>query len=79
MSEFRLDRTAFKAQTAAEAADHAQYYKDLTWQQRLKIANYLNSIAYNYPENNPPKLDRTKFSARARPDIGQDDIENLSK
>jgi hypothetical protein len=66
MSEFRLDRTAFKAQTAAEAADHTRYYKGLTWQQRLKIANYLNSIAYNYPENTPPKLDRTKFSARAR-------------
>jgi hypothetical protein len=66
MSEFRLDRTAFKAQTSIEAAGHSQYYKDLTWQERLKIANYLNSIAYNYPENNPPKLDRTKFSARSR-------------
>ncbi|MBC7913347.1 MAG: hypothetical protein H7Y07_04415 [Pyrinomonadaceae bacterium] len=67
MSEFRLDRTAFKAQTAAEAsASHAKYYKTLTWQERLKIANYLNSIAYNYPEDNPPRLDRTKFSVRAR-------------
>jgi hypothetical protein len=66
MSSYRLDRTAFKAQTAEEAADHAQYYRDLTWQERLRIANYLNSIAYNYPENEPPKMDKTAFSMRGR-------------
>jgi hypothetical protein len=66
MSEYRLDRTAFKAQTAKEASNHAAYYKNLTWQERLRIANYLNSIAYNYPENNPPKMDKTAFSYRAR-------------
>ena len=66
MSEYRLDRTAFKAQTAAEAADHKQYYKDLTWQERIRIAHYLNSIAYNFPIDNPPRLDRTKFKARSR-------------
>lgn len=62
----RLDRNAFKAQTAEEASNHSSYYKHLSWQERLVIANYLNSIAFNYPENNPPKLDRTKFAARAR-------------
>jgi hypothetical protein len=66
MCSYKLDRTKFKAHTAEEAANHSQYYSELTWQERLKIANYLNSIAYNYPENNPPKLDRTKFSARGR-------------
>ncbi|WP_461449335.1 hypothetical protein [Mucilaginibacter sp.] len=66
MSSYRLDRTAFKAQTAEEAADHATYYKTLTWQERLRIANYLNSIAYNYPENEPPKVDKTAFSVRSR-------------
>ena len=66
MSSYRLDRTAFKAQTATEAADHAAYYRDLTWQERLRIANYLNSIAYNYPENEPPKMDKTVFSMRGR-------------
>jgi hypothetical protein len=66
MSSFKLDRTKFKAQTAEEAADHATYYQSLTWQERLKIANYLNSIVYNYPENNPPRLDRTKFKVRSR-------------
>ena len=64
MSSYKLDRTKFKAHTAEEAADHSTYYQALTWQERLKIANYLNSIAYNYPEDKPPRLDRTKFSAR---------------
>lgn len=66
MSSFRLDRTKFKAQTAEDAANHAGYYQSLTWQERLRIANYLNSIAFNYPESNPPKLDRTKFAVRSR-------------
>ncbi|WP_094568875.1 hypothetical protein [Mucilaginibacter xinganensis] len=67
MSEYRLDRTAFKAQTAEEAVRRqAEYYRSLTWQERLRIANYLNSVAYNYPENNPPRLDRTVFRARGR-------------
>lgn len=63
---YRLNRAAFKAQTAGEAADHAKYYHSLTWQERIKIAAYLNSIAFNHPEGQPPRLDRTMFSVRAR-------------
>lgn len=66
MSLGKMNRNAFKAHTAEEASDHASYYKTLTWQERLAIANYLNSVAYNYPENNPPKLDRTVFKTRSR-------------
>jgi len=61
-----LDRTAFKAQTAEEAANHKQFYKNLNWKKRLEIAAYLNSVAYNYSISNPPKLDKTKFIARSR-------------
>ncbi len=66
MSNYRLDRTRFKAHTAKEAADHSTWYKKLTWQERLRITAYLNSIAFNYPENEPPQMDRTKFKARSR-------------
>ena len=67
MNSYPLDRTAFKAQTAEEAVKgQAAYYKSLTWQERLRIANYLNSIAYNYPENKPPKMDKTVFKIRSR-------------
>ncbi|MGY4386279.1 hypothetical protein ACVWYN_003330 [Pedobacter sp. UYP24] len=66
MATYRLDRTAFKGHTVSEAADHAPYYKSLTVAERLKVAGFLNSIAFNYPENSPPKMDRSAFSARAR-------------
>ena len=66
MAKFRLNRNAFKAQTADEAANHAGYYKNLSWQERMGIAAYLNSVAFNYPLNHPPRLDRTKFSVRSR-------------
>ncbi len=74
MSEYRLDRTAFKAQTADEAVKRqAEYSRLLTWQERLRIANYLNSIAYNYPENNPPRLDKTVFRARNQAEINAEE------
>ena len=66
MGNYKLDRKAFKAQTAEQASNHSAYYKTLTWQERLRIANYLNSIAYNYPENEPPRMDKTVFSVRSR-------------
>lgn len=67
MSEYRMDRTAFKAQSANEATkSQAAYYKTLTWQERLRIANYLNSVAYNFPENDPPRMDKTVFNIRSR-------------
>lgn len=64
---YKLDRTAFKAQTFKEAeTSHAAYYKTLTWQERLRIALYLNSIAFNFPLNNPPRMDKTAFKAGTR-------------
>jgi hypothetical protein len=67
MSSYRLGRAAFKAQMVENAAkSHAAYYKSLTWQARLRIANYLNSIAYNYPENEPPRMDKNVFKGRSR-------------
>ena len=66
MSEYRLDRNAFKGQTFEEVSNHAGYYKTLTWQDRLRVTAYLNSVAFNYPENQPPRLDKSKFKARSR-------------
>lgn len=65
MNSFKLDRTAFKAQTHKEAANHASEYKKLSWQDRLRVTAYLNSFAYNFDLNNPPRMDRTKFSAKS--------------
>ena len=63
-NEFRLDRTVFAGMTFQEA-DAANDYKNKTPKERLEIAAYLNSVAYNYPINNPPKMDRTIFEARS--------------
>ena len=65
MDSFKLDRTAFKGHTQQEAANHSDYYKKLSWQERLKIAAYLNSVAYNYDMNNPPRMDKTKFAVKS--------------
>ena len=66
MHSYKLDRTAFKAQTVEEASNHADYYKSLSCLERLKIAAYLNSVAFNYDINHPPKMDKTLFKARSR-------------
>jgi hypothetical protein len=66
MANYRLDRNAFKGQTLEEAANQSGYYKTLTWQERLRVTAYLNSVAFNYPENQPPRLNKTKFKARSR-------------
>ena len=64
MSSTKSDETIFDAKKVVQAAKgNVGYYKTLTWQERLLVANYLNSIAYNYPENNPPRLDKTFFRA----------------
>ena len=66
MDKFRLDRTACKGQTAEEASNHSTYYSKLTWKERLEIAFYLNSVAFNFPLDNPPRMDKSKFSTSSR-------------
>ncbi len=66
MAIYKLDRTAFKGQTVEEAANHASYYRNLTWIERLRVAAYLNSVAFNYPLDNPPRINKTKFKASSR-------------
>jgi len=66
MSSYRLDRTAFKAQTVEEAANHTIFYGNLHWKERLLVTAYLNSIAFNYSSELPPRMDKTKFEVKAR-------------
>lgn len=62
--DFKLDRTKFKMYKLEDAPKAIDYWKDKSMEERLAAAEYLNSIAYNYPLGNPPRLDRTKFSMR---------------
>ena len=61
---YRLDHTAFHMGTHEQ---NAQYHADnqpATPAERLRAAAYLNSVAYGYDLDNPPRLDRTAFSMR---------------
>ncbi|MBS1501526.1 MAG: hypothetical protein JST32_05660 [Bacteroidetes bacterium] len=52
----------FDAKEAVEMEkNNPGHYRTLTSQQRLIVANYLNSIKYGYPENEFPKMDKTYF------------------
>jgi hypothetical protein len=65
MSSIKLDRTAFKAQNMEQAADHSIHYRKMSWKERLQVAGYLNSVAFNYPESNPPRMNKEHFSVRS--------------
>lgn len=60
---YKLDRTFGKAMTAQEADDYQNDYSAYSLEERLEIVFYLTSIAYNFDPNNPPRIDKTAFSA----------------
>ncbi len=60
----RLDRTKFKIQSFQEADDQLSYWLSKSVEERLEAAYYLISVAWGFDFNNPPRLDRTKFSMR---------------
>jgi hypothetical protein len=65
MSEYKLDRTAFRAHSVKEPEGYAAAYKNLSWKKWLEIAHYLNSVAFNFDPQNPPRMDRSRFSAKS--------------
>jgi len=66
MNEYKLDRTVFKMYHTKDVTNNYRYWKSQSFEERLRAANYLNSVAYNFPVNDPPKLDRTYFKMRFR-------------
>jgi hypothetical protein len=65
---FRLDRTAFHAGTHEETSRYHAASVGETPAERLQAACYLISIAFGYDPLNPPRMDRTAFSARKHAD-----------
>ena len=61
---FKLDRTTGKGHSHEAASNQSEYWRSTTMDERLAAAMYLNSIAYNFDINNPPRIDRTAFSTR---------------
>jgi hypothetical protein len=65
MSLYKLDRNSFKAQSVKEADNHSAYYSSITWKERLQVSAYLNSVAYQYDLNKPPRMDKKHFNVRS--------------
>lgn len=66
---YKFDRSAFKAQTFAQEQKTKTFAQDSVIE-RLKVSFYLNSIAYGFDLNHPPKMDKTLFSMRKLCDHG---------
>lgn len=61
---FKLDRNSFEKYSHLNNKKGDQFYQHLELNERLRIAFYLNSVAYQFPMNDPPKLDKTLFKKR---------------
>ena len=59
--KYRLDKSAFKIQTFEEADDAMRNYTNHSAIERLEIAYYLTSIAYQFDMEYPPRMDKTAF------------------
>jgi hypothetical protein len=66
MPSEKFDRTTFRHQTAKEASHQLKYWQKKSYEERLETANYLNSVAYNFEINNPPKMDKSFFKIKSR-------------
>lgn len=61
-----MDKTAFSMFKKENEPTDFEYWQSKTIAERLRAAAYLNSIAYNYDINNPPRMDKTIFSIEKR-------------
>jgi hypothetical protein len=64
MPDYKLDRTAFKINSFAEADKANIYGKDVSYSERLKQAYFLISQVYGFSMSDQPRLDRNIFSCR---------------
>ena len=62
----RLDKSAFKKQSYNEASNNFKYWTSKSRKERLEAAYYLNSVAYNFPIDDPSRMDKSTSKARKR-------------
>lgn len=60
----KLDRTAFRMGKHEELSNDFKYWQSKSLAERLRAAHYLNSVAFQFDIENPPRLERTIFSMR---------------
>jgi hypothetical protein len=59
--KFVLARTALATLSFEDGDATISRFHNYTWDKRLKIANRLIVIAYNFSLENPPTMDKTVF------------------
>ena len=60
----KLDRTAHRAGNIKDKIKESDFYKGMSLDQIAEIFTYLQSVAYNYPINQPPRMDKTVHYSR---------------
>ena len=61
---FRLDKSAHKVYNLQQQQKESANYSDFSIEEKFKVFVYLQSIAYNFKIENPPKMDKTIHSTR---------------
>ncbi len=62
---FQLEKSIYSSGKISDNKKESDNYKGLNLHQIGEIFSYLQSVAYNYPIDKPPKMDRTIFSTRS--------------
>ena len=62
---FKMDKSAGKAMSVGEADEEMRDYRSYTWRERLAISLFLTSVAYNYPVDSPPKMNKQLCKAQS--------------
>ena len=63
---YSFDRTSFESFKAEDKKSDLHYWTQKTLVERLHAAFYLNSVAYSFDPNDPPRMDETVFEKRKR-------------
>lgn len=61
---FKLDRTVSSSGKITDKKKETDNYKNYNIEQIAEVFKYLQSVAFNYPIDQPLKMDKTIFSSR---------------
>jgi hypothetical protein len=66
VTEYRLDKSAFKKQSVEEADQTATYWRKQSLQERMRAATYWILSAYGLLDTGFPEMDKSAFSKKKR-------------
>ncbi len=61
---FKLDRNFYQTYSYNENRKESDNYSHLSFEEKIQVFLYLQSVAYNYKMGSPPKMDKTIHSFR---------------